>query len=163
MKTHEIKINVTVYEDECEMSAEDQALLQAARQAAKRAYAVYSHFQVGAAILLSNGEVITGNNQENASYPLTQCAERTAAFYASAQYPDAAFKKIAITAINPMEELTYPATPCGACRQVLSEYERKSGEPIEVILAGQRGDIWKVHCINDLLPLSFGSETLPKS
>lgn len=162
MKQREIKINVTVFEKESEMSSEDQQLLAAAREAATRAYAVYSHFHVGAAILLANGKVITGNNQENSAYPSGLCAERTTAFYASATYPDVPFKKIAITAINPMQELTHPATPCGACRQVLAEYEQKAGEPIEVILAGQSGEIWKVGSIEDLLPLSFSSEDLPE-
>ena len=81
---------------------------------------------------------------------------------ASATFPGVPFKKIAITAINPVHPLDYPATPCGACRQVLSEYEHKYGKPIEVILSGQKGEIWKIDSIESLLPLSFGAEALPE-
>ena len=125
MEQREIKFNITVFEKESEMLKEDQELVAAAREAATRAYAKYSHFQVGAAILLANGKIITGNNQENSAYPSGLCAERTTAFYASATFPGVPLKKIAITAINPVHQLDYPATPCGACRQVLSEYEHK--------------------------------------
>ena len=162
MEQREIKFNITVFEKESEMLKEDQELVAAAREAATRAYAKYSHFQVGAAILLAYGKIITGNNQENSAYPSGLCAERTTAFYASATFPGVPFKKIAITAINPVHPLDYPATPCGACRQVLSEYEHKYGKPIEVILSGQKGEIWKIDSIESLLPLSFGAEALPE-
>ena len=118
MKTFEIKTTFTVYESEKELSEEDQKLLKMARNAANRAYAVYSQFHVGAALLLDNGEILTGNNQENCAYPSGLCAERTTAFYASSRFPGVPFKKLVITAVNPQSTLTTPVPPCGACRQV---------------------------------------------
>lgn len=162
MKKQTITTTFAVYEKEEELTQEDQNLLNYAREAVTRAYADYSKFQVGAAILLANGEIITGNNQENAVYPAGLCAERTTAFYASSRYPGVPFKKIAITAINPTQELTSPVVPCGSCRQVLSEYEHRFQSPIEVILAGQKGNIWKLNAVADLLPLSFSSDFLPE-
>lgn len=161
MKKVEVKTAITVYEDENELMKEDYDLLMEARAAAGRAYAIYSHFQVGAAILLTNGEVVTGNNQENSAYPSGLCAERTTAFYASSRYPNVPFLKIAITAINRKEKLTKPVTPCGACRQVLSEYEQLYKSPIQVLLAGEEGEVWKINSIAEILPLSFSSDFLP--
>lgn len=163
MKKFEIKTTFTVYENESELSIEDQKLLAMAREAAGRAYADYSHFQVGAALLLDNGEVVTGNNQENSAYPSGLCAERTTAFYASSRYPGVPFKKLVVTAINSQKPLTTPVPPCGACRQVLSEYEQKGGKPITILLAGQSGEIWQVSSVEELLPLSFSGSFLPDS
>ena len=162
MKKVEVKTSVTVYEDENELMKEDYDLLMKARAAAGRAYAIYSHFQVGAAILLTNGEVVTGNNQENSAYPSGLCAERTTAFYASSRYPNVPFLKIAITAINPDEPLKEPVSPCGSCRQVLFEYEQKFGHPMEVILAGQEGPIYHFQSVAHLLPYTFHAGFLPK-
>ena len=161
MKTFEITIPFTVYENENELSAEDQKLLKLAREAAERAYANYSRFQVGAALLLNNGEIVTGNNQENCAYPSGLCAERTTAFYASSRYPGVPFSKLVVTAINPQKKLTQPVPPCGACRQVLSEYEQKGGQPLTILMAGQEGEIWQVDSVNSLLPLSFAEDYLP--
>lgn len=161
MKTFEIKTTFTVYESEAELSEEDQKLLKMARNAANRAYAVYSQFHVGAALLLDNGEILTGNNQENCAYPSGLCAERTTAFYASSRFPGVPFKKLVITAVNPQKALTTPVPPCGACRQVLSEYEQRGGHPITVLMAGQEGEIWQVNSVQDLLPLTFSDSYLP--
>ena len=125
MKMLDLISRITVYEDRSELPAEWLDLLEKAHEAAKKAYSPYSNFKVGAAVLLNNGEVITGNNQENAAYPSGLCAERTATFYASAQFPEVPFNKLAITAINPKEKLTRPVSPCGSCRQALLEYEQK--------------------------------------
>ena len=154
MKKVEVKTSVTVYEDENELMKEDYDLLMKARVAAERAYAVYSHFQVGAAILLTNGEVVTGNNQENSAYPSGLCAERTTAFYASSRYPNVPFLKIAITAINRKEKLTKPVTPCGACRQVILEIEDRYQHPVRILLYGTNG-VYIINTIKDLLPLCF--------
>lgn len=130
-------------------------LVRQARSATYRAYAPYSHFRVGAAIALDNGQIVTGSNQENVAYPSGTCAERTAAYYAHATYPDARFTAIAIAAIGTDDLFTPdPTPPCGACRQALLEYETLAGHPVPVILAG-RTTIYILPSIASLLPLSF--------
>lgn len=154
MKTKEINFSVAVASYD-ELSDIDRKLIDAAREASHRAYAPYSHFSVGAAILLSNGEIITGSNQENAAYPSGLCAERTAAFYAHSRFPEAIFRKIAIAAIDTSgNEILSPISPCGACRQVLLEYETIAGDSVEVLLAG-RSEIYILPSVASLLPLSF--------
>lgn len=154
MKTKEINLSVDVAAYD-ELSDIDRKLIDAAREASHRAYAPYSHFSVGAAILLSNGEIITGSNQENAAYPSGLCAERTAAFYAHSRFPEAIFRKIAIAAIDTSgNEILSPISPCGACRQVLLEYETIAGDSVEVLLAG-RSEIYILPSVASLLPLSF--------
>lgn len=155
-----IQTEIKVYKSRSELPAKLLDLLECAAVAARNAYAPYSHFRVGAAILLKNGHIITGNNQENAVYPVGMCAERVAAFYASAQFPEVPLSKIAITAIGSEKELEIPVPPCGACRQVLIEYEQKFIQPIEVILAGQKGEVFVIKSISDLLPLSFTDKFL---
>lgn len=120
-----------------ELSEADRRLVDAARDATFRSYAPYSRFSVGAAILLDNGETITGANQENAAFSSGTCAERSACFYAHATYPDARFRKIAIAARDTSGDFVKtPISPCGSCRQALLEYEVLAGEPVQVILAG---------------------------
>ncbi|OQA01388.1 MAG: Cytidine deaminase [Bacteroidetes bacterium ADurb.Bin408] len=148
-------------------SAEDldktmQKLVNAAREATQRAYAPYSNFKVGAAVLLDNGKIITGNNQENGAYPSGLCAERVAVFAAAAQYPDAVVKAVAIAAFSPAFTVKNPVTPCGACRQVLAEYENKSGKPIKVYMTGNKGKVLMTDSINTLLPFSFDASGLLK-
>ncbi len=119
-----------------ELSPADAELVEQARQATFRSYAPYSRFRVGAAILLSNGDVITGANQENAAYPSGTCAERSACYYAHARYPEARFLKVAIAARGTDGEFVdEPAAPCGACRQALLEYETLAGAPVEISLS----------------------------
>lgn len=161
MKTIEFTSKITVYADRSELPEDIADLLVQAEAAAQRAYAPYSHFQVGTAILLNNGKVITGSNQENAVYPCGLCAERTAAFAASAAYPEVPFNKIVVTAINPVSPLQNPVSPCGSCRQVLFEYEQKFNQPIEVILAGEEGPIYHLDRVEDLLPYTFHAGFLP--
>jgi len=137
-----------------ELSETDRMLVKKAREILRNAYSPYSGFSVGAALLLENGEIITGNNQENAAYPSGLCAERTAVFYAGAQFPGVAITTIAITASSKGKYISQPAYPCGACRQVLLEARNRSGKPMKVILAGEE----KIEIINDareLLPLPF--------
>ncbi len=161
MKNLTLKSEVLVYEERGELPEEMANLLSQAEEAATRAYAHYSHFQVGAAILLNNGVVVTGSNQENAVYPCGLCAERTAAFAASSRFPEVPFHTIAITAVNPVEPLSKPVSPCGSCRQVLFEYEQKFNQPIEVILSGQTGPVYRFSCVEDLLPYTFHAGFLP--
>lgn len=161
MKTIELTSKITVYEDRSELPADIAELLAKAEGAARKAYAPYSNFHVGVALLLNNGKVITGSNQENAVYPCGLCAERTAAFAASAEYPEVPFTRIVVTAINPVSPLKEPVSPCGSCRQVLFEYEQKFAQPIEVILAGEEGPIYHLHSVADLLPYTFHAGFLP--
>lgn len=138
-----------------ELTERQRRLVDLAREATERSYAPYSKFRVGAAIELSNGEIVTGSNQENAAYPSGTCAERTAAFYAHAAYPDAKFKAIAIAAIaTDGKEIVDPVAPCGACRQALLEYENLAGENVEVILVGSRA-IYVLPSVRSTLPLAF--------
>ena len=161
MKTLTITSEIIVYESITEIPDQMVNLIKSARGAALQAYAPYSHFKVGAAILLNNGEIVTGNNQENAVYPCGLCAERTAAFSASSQYPEVPFHLMAITAINPIKPLTEPISPCGSCRQVLFEYEQKFQQPIGMLLCGETGPIYYFHSIKDLLPYTFHAGFLP--
>ena len=137
-----------------ELTAEQQRVVDEARDATLRSYAPYSKFRVGAAILLSDGSVVTGSNQENVAYPSGLCAERTVIFYASAAYPGVKFKKLAIAAYTDGDFVEEPVSPCGACRQSILEYEKLAGEPIEIILVG-REKVYKISGIRTLLPLSF--------
>lgn len=161
MKTIELNTKIIVYESREELPAEWLDLLLQAETAARKAYAPYSRFQVGAALLLNNGQVVVGNNQENAVYPCGLCAERVTAFAASAKYPEVPFSKMAITAINPDVPLDAPITPCGSCRQVLFEYEQKFNQPLELLLAGQEGPIYHIQSVAELLPYTFHAGFLP--
>lgn len=138
-----------------ELPETDRTLVMKAREATYSSYAPYSNFHVGAAILLDNGEVVTGSNQENAATPSSMCAERTAAYYAHAKCPDAKFIAIAIAArdthgIEPDE----PISPCGGCRQALLEFEKLAGKGIRVILAGKREN-YILDSVKSLMPLAF--------
>ena len=159
MKEKNISVSVKVYEERDELKDDDRLLIDRAKAAARSAYAPYSGFHVGAAVLLANGEVITGNNQENAAYPSGLCAERVALFYAKSKYPDVAVRKLAVTAMKDGEVVETPAAPCGACRQVFIEYEEKQNEPLSVLLAGRKTTI-EFNSSFDLLPLAFGSNEL---
>ena len=156
MTRKEIKIAYTEYESLHQLEAEDRALAEAAIEATASSYAPYSNFNVGAAVLFNDGVMIQGSNQENAAYPSGLCAERTALFYASASRPDKAMTAIAIAAGQNGQLLEMPATPCGACRQVMAQYQLKSGLPMKVLLVGAH-KIWKFEKIDDLLPLIFDS------
>ena len=156
MTNKEIKIAFTEYAGAAELEAEDKTLVEKAIEATKHSYAPYSNFNVGAALLLDNGEIVTGSNQENAAYPSGLCAERTAMFYASSQYPQHAILKIAIAATQGGVLCGNPATPCGSCRQVMAQYKLRGGNPMQIILAGGE-KILKFEKVDDLLPLIFDS------
>jgi cytidine deaminase len=156
----ELKGEVTVYKDKKELSDIEQELLATAETAAQKAYAPYSKFMVGAAVLLTDGTVASGNNQENRAYPVGLCAERVALFHASSQHPDTAVKMIAITAMSLRQSIDEPVTPCGACRQAIAEYEQKFKSPIRIIMSGEKGEIYACDSIKVLLPLMFDSKSL---
>ena len=154
MTNKEIKIAYQEFQSLNELEAKDKELAQAAVEATELAYAPYSKFNVGAAVLFEDGVIIKGSNQENAAYPSGLCAERTALFYASASRPDKAMTAIAIAAAQNGALCETPATPCGACRQVMAQYQLKSGLPMMVLLVGAH-KIWKFEKVDDLLPLIF--------
>lgn len=141
---------------------EDLELVKEAWNACGKAYAPYSHFHVGAALRLENGIVFKGNNQENAAYPSGLCAERVAIFSASAMHPGVPVKTIAVVAKTEVFNLSNPVTPCGACRQVIAEYEMLSEKPIRIILQGNTDKIWIIEGISNLLPLMFHGTELKK-
>lgn len=152
----EIKLTTTVqvytYE---ELPPEELKLAHAAMEATRRSYAPYSHFEVGAAVLLENGCMITGTNQENAAYPSGICAERTALFTANSQYPDQKVITLAIAARRQESPTFQPfISPCGACRQVMAETEQRFNAPMKVMLCGNE-KIYVIRSAMDLLPLSF--------
>lgn len=154
MKKFEIKVPVDVASFD-ELSEMEQRLVVMAREATHRSYAPYSHFCVGAAIMLDGEQIVTGSNQENVAYPSGTCAERTACFYAHAQYPDSRFKMIVIAARGTDGEFVEnPVAPCGACRQALLEYETLAGHDVKVILCG-KDKFYILPSVKSLLPLAF--------
>ncbi|WP_419212520.1 cytidine deaminase [Maribacter sp. X9] len=155
-----ISIDLTVYDSCEELCADYKILIDAAVAARKKAYAPYSNFLVGASVLLENGQIIEGNNQENASYPSGLCAERVAVFYAGAKFPNVKIKAIAVSATSLNNKLDTPAAPCGNCRQAISEYEFKQHAPIKVLLMGETGSVVECSSLADLLPLGFNGSYL---
>lgn len=151
---------IQVFNSRSDLAKPIADLVDMAEEAVKDAYAPYSNFYVGAAVLLSDGKVIKGSNFENASYPLCLCAERVALGSVHSQYPGAIVKSIAVTAKNPKQPVTEPVAPCGACRQVLLEYEQKQGSPLQVIMFGESGKVVIAESSEQLLPMAFGHKFL---
>ena len=160
MKKKMLKTVINEYPSEQHLAEEDQKLLLRARKALKKAYAPYSNFSVGAAILLANGKIIEGSNQENASYSICLCAERSALSSAAARYPKTPVMSIAITAKTKNKVLDVPVTPCGACRQYISEVENRYGQPMKIIMQGEIGKVYIAQSGQSLLPLSFDASFL---
>ena len=156
MTSKEIKIAYREYGSIDQLEPQDKELAQAAIEALSGSYAPYSKFNVGAAVRMEDGEIVKGANQENAAYPSGICAERTALFYAGASRPDKAIISIAIVAGQNGNLCTTPVTPCGACRQVMAQYQLKGGKPMSVILIGAE-KVWVFDKVDDLLPLIFDS------
>lgn len=160
MKKINIATSATIYENLSELSEGDRSLLAEALKATDNAYAPYSNFRVGAALLLENDQIILGSNQENAAYPSGMCAERVAIWRAGSAFPNVKFKKIAITATSNKTSVDEPVGPCGACRQAMLEYEVNQKEPIEIIFMGETGKIVKTESVVSLLPFSFDASYL---
>ncbi len=158
MKSFDINIHIERYSME-ELSADDSQLVEQACRNTSRSYAPYSRFHVGAALKLADGTIVDGANQENASFPVGTCAERSAFFFAQAQYPDAAPVAIAIAAETGGHFTPQPVAPCGMCRQALLEAETRYGQPIRVLLYGTEG-VYVVPNIASLLPLVFDGSAL---
>ena len=162
MNTKEIKIKITEFTGTSELPEEEQNLLQQAAKSASNSYAPYSEFHVGAAVLLENGDVICGSNQENAAYPSGLCAERVAMFYANSKYPGVKVKALAISAHADHFLVDKPISPCGTCRQVIAETENRQKSKIRILMQGETGPVNMVEGIDNLLPLTFYEEKLKK-
>ena len=160
MKKITITSQLEVFEKLSDLPENIQVLIHKAHTACEKAYAPYSHFRVGAALLLETGDIITGNNQENASYPSGLCAERVAVYYAGANHPNTTIHAIAITARSLNKKETKPVPPCGACRQALVEYEVNQKSPMAIYFMGDSGKVYKANSVKDLLPFVFDSSFL---
>lgn len=160
MKKITIETHLEVYDTLSELPLEVQNLMNKAQQARENAYAPYSHFRVGAALQLESGEVVCGNNQENAAFPSGLCAERVAVFQAGALFPNAKISSMALTARSLKHKVDTPTPPCGACRQAIAEYEVKQECPIVIYFMGETGKVVKAQSIKDLLPLIFDNSYL---
>ena len=160
MQEKEIKLSIQIYDTVSEMLQIDADLITAAEQALDKSYSPYSGFKVASAALLTNGAIVSGANQENASYPVCVCAEVVMLSACSAQYPGVAISKIAITTRSSKSSTDSPKAPCGQCRQTLLEYENRFKTNIEVIMCGQNGQVYKVSSVKDLLPLYFSGSDL---
>jgi cytidine deaminase len=160
MKKISINTSFSVFSSLEELPNQIQNLMQLAIDARKKAYAPYSKFRVGAAIMLENGEIVIGSNQENAAYPSGLCAERVAIFHAGALYPNIKISQIAITAASDNGKTFAPIPPCGACRQSMAEYESKQQSDLKVYFMGETGEIYLSDSISNLLPLTFDNSVL---
>ncbi len=154
MEVNKIQINYNKYAWD-ELTAQDQLLVMKSKEAQGSAYAPYSNFKVGAAILLEDETIFLGNNQENAAYPSGLCAERVAIFACAAQHPNLKIKGIAISAGSDKMDGNSILTPCGSCRQSMYEYELKQKEPIRILLKSSDNQVIEFFSIQDLLPLPF--------
>jgi cytidine deaminase len=160
MKEIQIETKLSVFESFEELSQSDKEYMNQAIEIRKKAYAPYSKFQVGAAIVLDNGMVLQGSNQENAAYPSGLCAERVVIFYAGANYPNNKIVKLFITATPSDRDSENPIPPCGSCRQSIAEYEIKQDLPIEIYFMGAKGAVYKSDSLKNLLPFMFDKSNL---
>lgn len=160
MEKKEVRLGYEEYASDRDLAASDADLLNKARGATGDAYAPYSRFRVGAAARLANGEVITGSNQENASFPAGICAERTLLSAAAARFPGVAIETLAISYSNEQGPSDRPIAPCGICRQSLQEMEQRTAHPIRLVLGGMEGKVIVLPQAGHLLPLAFTAEQL---
>lgn len=160
MRDFNLSTTFRIYENSKELSDIERKLLDNAIEMREKAYAPYSEFSVGAAVLLSNNEIFLGNNQENAAYPSGICAERVAIWTAMANLPNEKIHKIFISARSSKTAVDKPVAPCGACRQAIAEYETKQLSDIEIFFTGESGQIVKANSIKDLLPWMFDNSML---
>lgn len=159
MIERKFEITLKEYDSDSELTEEERDLVSMAKMASSDAYAPYSGFSVGAAVRLGNGMVIKGNNRENAAFPSGSCAERTALNYAGANYPGEQIVTIAICASNGKSFTDEPVSPCGSCRQLISEEEDRTGKKIRIILYGNK-KIQVIDGITNLLPLKFNKKVM---
>ena len=150
------------YQSINELKSKDQNLLKSAEQILKKSYSVYSGFSVGASALLSDGQIISANNQENIAYPSSMCAERVLFYYCKSNFPECIIEKVAISVKAVEKIIDKPITPCGACRQVMFEYENNQNNKIKILLKGEEGNVYEIDSITDLLPLGFQADVLKR-
>lgn len=162
MRNERIQIDFKVYATASELSKADADLLEMARQAVSHAYAPYSRFRVGAAAEMSDGSFCTGSNQENASFPAGLCAEGVLLANASALHPGVAVRSLAVTYLGEGIGNDKPLSPCGVCRQKISEHEQRFGAPIRLIMGGLKGEVYVFESAGTLLPLMFKGDELPR-
>jgi cytidine deaminase len=155
MKKKNVNISFEEYADVQELKREDRKLFIAAISASQSSYSPYSKFKVGAAVLLANGKVVKGSNQENAAYPSGLCAERVAIFWAGSEYPGVKIKAIAVVGYSKISQPLKAVSPCGACRQVMVEYEKLYEQNIRFIMAGDNNKIVIAESVKSLLPFAF--------
>jgi cytidine deaminase len=160
MRNKQLTIQYEEYSSDNELPAEDVLLLTKAREATVNAYAPYSQFHVGAAARLSNGQILTGTNQENASYPAGICAERVLLSTAASLFPGVPIQSVAISYWNERGPGDRPISPCGICRQSLKEFETRTQQPIRLILGGRTGPVYVIPDSGSLLPLAFAPDDL---
>jgi cytidine deaminase len=160
MKKEELKFTIEEYESSDELNQDDAFLLSEARSVTQFAYAPYSNFQVGAFAKLVNGETVSGTNQENASYPAGICAERSLLSNAGAQFPGIAIDTMAISYNNLKGKSNTPVSPCGICRQTLTEFQQRVKKPMRLILSGMEGKVQIIENASHLLPLGFSSDDM---
>lgn len=160
MLHREIHLTYDEYATDADLPSADRELLAKAREATAQAYAPYSRFKVGGAARLNNGQIVTGTNQENASFPVGICAERVLLSAVASLYPGAPIASIAISYFNELGPADRPISPCGICRQSLQEFESRTGQPIRLILGGQTGPVYIVPRSGTLLPLAFDAEDM---
>ena len=160
MSKETMSFGYEVYDSADDLNKEDRELLDAAREVTARAYAPYSHFNVGAVARLQNGELVSGTNQENAAYPVGICAERVLMGTAAVLFPNMPIETMAISYHNLNGDSSKPASPCGMCRQYLKEFEDRTKAPVRLILSGQTGKIYVIEKASQLLPFSFGGADL---
>jgi cytidine deaminase len=160
MRSEEFKFSISVYDSIDELNQADAFMVSEARSVTQFAYAPYSNFLVGAVATLTNGETVTGTNQENAAYPAGICAERVLLSSAASQYPGVGIKTIAIAYHNLNGKSDHPAGPCGICRQSFTEFQQRTKTVIRVILSGMEGEVYIIENADYLLPLVFRSDDL---
>ncbi|MFN2437693.1 MAG: cytidine deaminase [Chitinophagaceae bacterium] len=160
MHENKFEFDYKIYDNVDELPEQQQLLLKKAQQISEQAYAPYSNFHVGAAAILSNGEIVTGTNQENASYPVGLCAERVLLASASSQFPNVPIETIAVSYKSESQKNDHPVSPCGICRQSLQEFETRVNHPVQLILGGMTGEVYVIDSASKLLPLAFTNEEL---
>ena len=160
MRKEQFNFTFELYESSDDLTPDDSFLLSEARSVTQFAYAPYSNFNVGAAARLVNGEIVTGTNQENASYPAGLCAERVLLSTASSRFPGIGIEVMAISYNNLKGQSDKPASPCGICRQTLTEFQQRTQHPIRIILSGMEGSVQVIEDAEYLLPFCFGSKDL---
>lgn len=160
MKENKFEFNYKVYDSLFELPEEQQWLLNEAREVTDNAYAPYSNFQVGAVAKLTNGQIVAGSNQENASFPVGLCAERVLLASAASLFPKVPIDTIAVSYKSEHHKSDHPISPCGICRQSLQEFESRVNHPVQLILGGMEGPVFVIDSASRLLPLAFTSEEL---